>query len=125
MGTFLRYMANLKTWVNVPHFGNDFYSVFMTTRSGIEYYFGVAEIIDFCDFVSPTPEEQASRADAVQSVMEVIKYIWPQCKVWFSIIAIPITLVAYVSLDWIIKTKIITVFCLLTSTCLGRSVWII
>nr|CAD1823764.1 unnamed protein product [Ananas comosus var. bracteatus] len=38
------------------------------------------EILDFCDFVSPTPEEQASRAAAVHSVFEVIKHIWPQCK---------------------------------------------
>ncbi|KAJ6792418.1 non-canonical poly(A) RNA polymerase PAPD5 isoform X1 [Iris pallida] len=39
------------------------------------------EIVDFCDFVSPTPEEQVSRADAVRCVSEVIKYIWPHCKV--------------------------------------------
>lgn len=39
------------------------------------------EIIDFCDFVSPTPEEQASRTNAVQCVIEVVKYIWPHCKV--------------------------------------------
>ncbi|XP_073006870.1 uncharacterized protein [Typha latifolia] len=39
------------------------------------------EILDFCDFVSPTPEEQASRSAAVQSVFEVVKHIWPQCKV--------------------------------------------
>ncbi|XP_020105990.1 non-canonical poly(A) RNA polymerase PAPD5 isoform X3 [Ananas comosus] len=39
------------------------------------------EILDFCVFVSPTPEEQASRAAAVHSVFEVIKHIWPQCKV--------------------------------------------
>ncbi|XP_038981453.1 terminal nucleotidyltransferase 4B-like isoform X2 [Phoenix dactylifera] len=29
------------------------------------------EILDFCDFVSPTPEEQASRSAAVQRVFEV------------------------------------------------------
>ncbi|KAK1275514.1 hypothetical protein QJS04_geneDACA022473 [Acorus gramineus] len=38
------------------------------------------EILDFCNFVSPTPEEQASRTAAVQRVFEVIKYIWPHCK---------------------------------------------
>lgn len=40
-----------------------------------------AEIIDFCDFLSPTPEEQASRNAAVESVVEVIKHIWPKAKV--------------------------------------------
>ncbi|KAH7851322.1 hypothetical protein Vadar_009801 [Vaccinium darrowii] len=39
------------------------------------------EILDFCNFLSPTPEEQASRNAAVQSVFEVIHYIWPNCKV--------------------------------------------
>ncbi|KAB2070437.1 hypothetical protein ERO13_A08G145700v2 [Gossypium hirsutum] len=42
---------------------------------------GVAEIVDFCDFLSPTPEEQAARDAAVHSVFDVIKYIWPACKV--------------------------------------------
>ncbi|XP_017648226.1 uncharacterized protein LOC108488459 [Gossypium arboreum] len=42
---------------------------------------GVAEIVDFCDFLSPTPEEQAARDAAVHSVFYVIKYIWPACKV--------------------------------------------
>ncbi|KAF5730671.1 Nucleotidyltransferase family protein isoform 1 [Tripterygium wilfordii] len=39
------------------------------------------EIVDFCDFLSPTPEEQASRGMAVESVFGVIKYIWPNCRV--------------------------------------------
>ncbi|KAK2968459.1 hypothetical protein RJ640_004465 [Escallonia rubra] len=39
------------------------------------------EILDFCDFLSPTPEEQASRSAAVECVFDVIKYIWPDCKV--------------------------------------------
>lgn len=39
------------------------------------------EILDFVDFVSPTPEEQASRTAAVQSVIDVIKYIWPHSTV--------------------------------------------
>lgn len=39
------------------------------------------EIVDFCDFLSPTQEEQASRAEAVRCVFDVIKYIWPNCKV--------------------------------------------
>ncbi|GLT83350.1 hypothetical protein SLE2022_016440 [Rubroshorea leprosula] len=38
------------------------------------------EILDFCDFLSPTPEEQASRDAAVECVFDVIKYIWPNCK---------------------------------------------
>ncbi|KAI3803486.1 hypothetical protein L1987_31638 [Smallanthus sonchifolius] len=39
------------------------------------------EILDFCDFLSPTAEEQVSRNTAVKSVSDVIKYIWPNCKV--------------------------------------------
>ncbi|KAJ8755076.1 hypothetical protein K2173_016705 [Erythroxylum novogranatense] len=39
------------------------------------------EIVDFCDFLSPTPEEQASRNTAVEGVSDLIKYIWPNCKV--------------------------------------------
>ncbi|KAJ9537672.1 hypothetical protein OSB04_030405 [Centaurea solstitialis] len=39
------------------------------------------EILDFCDFLSPTSEEQVSRNTAVESVSDVIKYIWPKCKV--------------------------------------------
>ncbi|XP_077228080.1 uncharacterized protein LOC143861075 isoform X2 [Tasmannia lanceolata] len=39
------------------------------------------EILDFCDFISPTQEEQASRSAAVQRVFEVIKHIWPNCRV--------------------------------------------
>ncbi|XP_071716223.1 uncharacterized protein [Rutidosis leptorrhynchoides] len=39
------------------------------------------EILDFCDFLSPTAEEQVSRSTAVESVSDVIKYIWPRCKV--------------------------------------------
>ncbi|KAH7860969.1 hypothetical protein Vadar_020089 [Vaccinium darrowii] len=38
-------------------------------------------ILDFCNFLSPTPEEQASRNAAVWSVFEVVQYIWPNCKV--------------------------------------------
>lgn len=39
------------------------------------------EILDFCDFLSPTPEEEVSRNAAVEGVFDVIKYIWPNCKV--------------------------------------------
>ncbi|KAL3503219.1 hypothetical protein ACH5RR_037668 [Cinchona calisaya] len=38
------------------------------------------EILDFCDFLSPTPEEQASRNEAIDAVFDVIRYIWPNCK---------------------------------------------
>ncbi|CAN4087390.1 unnamed protein product [Withania somnifera] len=38
------------------------------------------EIIDFCEFLSPTPEEQASRNEAIECVFDVIRYIWPKCK---------------------------------------------
>ncbi|KAK5776389.1 hypothetical protein PVK06_044348 [Gossypium arboreum] len=41
---------------------------------------GVAEIVDFCDFLSPTPEEQAARDAALHSVFDVIKYIWLACR---------------------------------------------
>lgn len=40
--------------------------------------------MDFCDFLSPTPEEKAKRDSAIQSVFEVIKHIWPHCQVWLS-----------------------------------------
>ncbi|XAR68338.1 Polynucleotide adenylyltransferase [Bertholletia excelsa] len=39
------------------------------------------EILDFCDFLSPTPEEQASRNAAIACVFDVIKYIWPNSKI--------------------------------------------
>ncbi|KAJ9671651.1 hypothetical protein PVL29_025384 [Vitis rotundifolia] len=39
------------------------------------------EILDFCDFLSPTPEEQSARNAAIESVFNVIRYIWPNCKV--------------------------------------------
>ena len=42
---------------------------------------GIAEIVDFCDFISITPEEQAARDAALDSVFGVIKYIWPACRV--------------------------------------------
>lgn len=41
------------------------------------------EILDFCDFISPTAEEEVARDAAVQRVFEVIKYIWPHCDVIF------------------------------------------
>jgi DNA polymerase sigma len=43
----------------------------------IFYY---AEILDFCDFISPSAEEQSSRSAAVQAVSDVVNHIWPQCK---------------------------------------------
>uniref|UniRef100_A0A2N9H0I2 polynucleotide adenylyltransferase n=1 Tax=Fagus sylvatica TaxID=28930 RepID=A0A2N9H0I2_FAGSY len=39
------------------------------------------EIVDFCDFLSPTLEEKAARDKAVESVFDVIKHIWPHSKV--------------------------------------------
>lgn len=39
------------------------------------------EIVDFCDFLSPTPEEQAARNTAVERVSDVVKHIWPHSKV--------------------------------------------
>lgn len=40
-----------------------------------------AEILDFCDFLSPTAEEQESRNAALKSVFDVINYIWPNAVV--------------------------------------------
>ncbi|GJN18103.1 hypothetical protein PR202_gb05228 [Eleusine coracana subsp. coracana] len=42
------------------------------------------EILDFCDFISPSAEEQSSRSAAVQAVSDVVKHIWPQCKASFA-----------------------------------------
>ncbi|KAK6134605.1 hypothetical protein DH2020_031664 [Rehmannia glutinosa] len=39
------------------------------------------EIVDFCDFLSPTPEERESRNAAIDSVFDVVKYIWPNAEV--------------------------------------------
>ncbi|KAG8077511.1 hypothetical protein GUJ93_ZPchr0007g6194 [Zizania palustris] len=39
------------------------------------------EILDFCEFISPSTEEQSSRTTAVQAVSSVVEHIWPQCKV--------------------------------------------
>ncbi|KAF9610933.1 hypothetical protein IFM89_025743, partial [Coptis chinensis] len=39
------------------------------------------EILDFCEFLSPTLEEQAARNAAVEGVFGVIKHIWPNCNV--------------------------------------------
>ncbi|GER53870.1 poly(A) RNA polymerase protein 2 [Striga asiatica] len=39
------------------------------------------EILDFCEFLSPTPEEQESRNAAIESVSDVVKYIWPSAEV--------------------------------------------
>ncbi|KAK4398384.1 Terminal nucleotidyltransferase 4A [Sesamum angolense] len=39
------------------------------------------EILDFCHFLSPTGEEQQSRNAAIESVFDVIKYIWPNAEV--------------------------------------------
>lgn len=47
----------------------------------------LTEIVDFCNFLSPTVEEQAARDTALESVFDVIKHIWPHSKV-----CLPITL---------------------------------
>ncbi|CAN8252781.1 unnamed protein product [Cochlearia groenlandica] len=39
------------------------------------------EIVDFCEFLSPTQEEKAKRDEAMESVNVAIQYIWPNCKV--------------------------------------------
>ncbi|CAM6084092.1 unnamed protein product [Calypogeia fissa] len=39
------------------------------------------EIVDFCNFVSPTEEEKELRKAAVQRVSDVITLIWPSCQV--------------------------------------------
>lgn len=48
-----------------------------------------AEIVDFCEFLSPTVEEKAARDMAIESVFGVIKHIWPHCRVeTFLVIAL-------------------------------------
>ncbi|CAK9211941.1 unnamed protein product [Sphagnum troendelagicum] len=39
------------------------------------------EIVDFCEFVAPTEEEQQQRKAAVERVSAVVKLIWPSCQV--------------------------------------------
>lgn len=39
------------------------------------------EIVDFSEFLSPTPEEQSKRTAAVDRIFHVVKYIWPHCRV--------------------------------------------
>lgn len=39
------------------------------------------EIVDFCEFLSPTEEERVARETAVERVFSVVKHIWPHCKV--------------------------------------------
>ncbi|XP_022976478.1 non-canonical poly(A) RNA polymerase PAPD5 [Cucurbita maxima] len=39
------------------------------------------EIVDFCEFLSPTEEERVARDSAVERVFSVVKHIWPHCKV--------------------------------------------
>ncbi|KAK4285953.1 hypothetical protein QN277_002576 [Acacia crassicarpa] len=39
------------------------------------------EIVDFCEFLSPTLEEKAARDMAIESVFQVIKHIWPHSQV--------------------------------------------
>ncbi|CAN0901386.1 Terminal nucleotidyltransferase 4B [Linum grandiflorum] len=56
-------------------------NVCMHYSSASALNFFPVEIVDFSDFLSPTLEEQASRSAAVQSVCDVIKYIWPSCNV--------------------------------------------
>uniref|UniRef100_A0A7N0UQW9 polynucleotide adenylyltransferase n=1 Tax=Kalanchoe fedtschenkoi TaxID=63787 RepID=A0A7N0UQW9_KALFE len=39
------------------------------------------EILDFCEFLSPTAQEKAARDAAVKGVFDVIRHIWPLCNV--------------------------------------------
>lgn len=60
------------------------------------------EIVDFCEFLSPTPEEKAARDMAIASVSDVIKHIWPHCQVYrtfsYCILLILLFVVFYVSM---------------------------
>ncbi|WJX51719.1 polynucleotide adenylyltransferase [Trifolium repens] len=38
------------------------------------------EIVDFYEFLSPTPEEKAKCDAAKESVFGVTKHIWPHCQ---------------------------------------------
>lgn len=40
-----------------------------------------AEIVDFCEFVSPTEEEHAERCAAVERISSAVKCVWPNCQV--------------------------------------------
>lgn len=39
------------------------------------------EIVDFYNFMSPRPEEEAMRRDVVNRIEAVIKNLWPTAKV--------------------------------------------
>ncbi|CAI8589073.1 unnamed protein product [Vicia faba] len=39
------------------------------------------EIVDFCEFSSPTLEEKMKRDSTIESEFEVINHIWPHCQV--------------------------------------------
>lgn len=52
-----------------------------------------AEIVDFCEFVAPTEEEQRLRAEAVQRVTGVVKTIWPTCEVLQTYFKFPLLFV--------------------------------
>lgn len=55
----------------------------------------MSEILDFCDFLSPTPEEDASRNAAVERVADVIRYIWPNCRVFLLSWLLPFLLISF------------------------------
>ncbi|KAJ7300053.1 hypothetical protein O6H91_Y086900 [Diphasiastrum complanatum] len=39
------------------------------------------EIVNFCEFIAPTQEEEQERVAAIQRVCDVVKSIWPHCTV--------------------------------------------
>ncbi|KAL5989459.1 hypothetical protein ACLOJK_010351 [Asimina triloba] len=63
------------------HKGKMFFPLLRITDKISLHAISSPQILDFSDFVSPTEEEQANRAFAVQRVFEVVRYIWPHCKV--------------------------------------------
>lgn len=47
------------------------------------------EIVDFFNFMSPRPEEEAMRQDVVNRIESVIKDLWPTARVSVSTVHVP------------------------------------
>lgn len=79
----------MKCWAGIYLVQNvtiTYYYRSFCNNSSIVWY---TEIVDFCEFLSPTPEEKAARDTAIESVFQVIKHIWPHCQVLLSFALLP------------------------------------
>lgn len=65
---------------------------FLSLKMDPSFLSYLVEILSFCDFVAPTPEEREMRSSSVSQVSEVIKGIWPECEVHFKLKFKPQTL---------------------------------